>query len=71
MRSYVGIAVDATAFDEDPEDLLRLELEGFREVDLKDAKVTLMLLKWRSDDSPEASVLRFLIDRIGEEASFD
>lgn len=67
-RNYVGIAVDPVGLDEKPDDLLGLELEGFREVDLGDAKITLILLRWTSDESAEANVLRSLIalDEEGE-----
>lgn len=61
MRSYVGVAVDSTNFEERPEDLLSLEFEGVREVHLGDAKVTLMLLRWAPDETPESSLLRSLI----------
>lgn len=72
MRSYIGIAVDPTTFEETPDDLLGLELEGFREVDLGDAKITLMLLRWTSDKSAEASLLRSLINGAdGEEQNSD
>lgn len=62
MRNYVGIAVDPTTLEEHMEELLRLEIEGFREVSLDDAKVTLMLLRWTKDESPQASVLRSLAE---------
>lgn len=67
MRSYVGVAVHSTTLEEEPEDLLRLEFDGVREVDLGDAKVTLMLLRWASDESPESSFLRSLIAMDAEE----
>lgn len=64
MQSYVGIAVDPATFERDPDELLSLELDGFREVDLGDAKVTLMLLRWTKDESAQASFLRALVHPI-------
>lgn len=71
MRSYVGIAVDPTTLEQEPDDLLSLELEGFREVDLGDAKVTLMLLRWSPDESSVGSFLRSLINDTGRGGNSD
>ncbi len=71
-RNYVGIAVDPNGLTGEQDDLVSLELEGFREVKLKDAKVTLMLFRWTKDESPGASILRSLINGVaGEEENSD
>lgn len=66
-RNFVGVAIDPAGLDGQPDDLVGLELEGFREVDLGDAKVTLMLLRWAPDESAEATFFRALINPMDEE----
>lgn len=67
MRSYVGVAVDSSTFDQATETLPRLELEGFREVDLGDAQVTLMLMRWAPSDDSEEDLIHQAIDRLFSE----
>lgn len=62
MRSLVGIAIEPASTENSTLDPLRLEIDGIREIELEDAKLTLLLLRWSPDGSPIGDFLRSLMN---------